>query len=109
MRFKNVIYNVFRFILPGSIIVSKAEEEFKGIEAFGGGLYEHQVVHGDNPDAHTKNIEGTWLSAKKKLGKFENSDELFTSKLYEFIWRNKFKNKNIFSEFIVCIIEQFPF
>lgn len=89
---------------------------YNNLNEIGGGVYEHKVIiHEANfvdpkdPDVHTQNIENTWMRCKRKLRRqFGTSRNLFPSYLHEFIYRNKFRNSNVFTEFLIAIIEQYP-
>nr|XP_022903262.1 uncharacterized protein LOC111415684 [Onthophagus taurus] len=105
-----------RYVLPGTIIISDGWRAYRNINQIGGGIYEHEVitheenfVNPDDPTIHTQNVENMWMRAKRKLKRqCGTSEALFTSYLHEFIWRNKFKSRDIFSALLVCVREQYP-
>lgn len=96
--------------------MSDAWRAYNNVDQIGGGIYEHQVVvhehHFVDPDdrtIHTQRVENMWMRAKRKLRRqFGTSEALFPSYLHEFIWRNKFQNRNLFGHFLVCLSEQYP-
>jgi transposase-like protein len=81
-----------------------------------GGIYEHQViiheanfVDPNDREVHTQKVENMWMRAKHKLRRqFGTSRALFPSYLHEFVWRNQFREKNVFAEFLICIGQQYP-
>ena len=102
-----------RWILPGSRIVSDgwaayAQIANEGIYQHDIVVHEHNFVDPEDPGIHTQNIENTWMRAKRKLRRqYGTTHALFPSYLNEFLWRNRFRNKNIFCEFVVCVTEQY--
>lgn len=108
--------NNFRYILPGTTIVSDRWTAYRNINVLGGGVYEHLVViHQENfvdpndPRIHTQNVENLWMRAKRKLKRqFGTSPNLFGSYLQEFMWRNKISGEPEFPNFLKCIVEQYP-
>ncbi|XP_047143060.1 male abnormal protein mab-31 [Hydra vulgaris] len=107
---------ILRYILPGTHIVSDDWASYGGIENLQNGIYSHAVVvHERNfvdpldDEVHTQNVENLWMRVKRKLRRqFGTSEDLFTSYLHEFIWRQRFKNFPLFSAFISCISRQYP-
>ncbi|CAG9831652.1 unnamed protein product [Diabrotica balteata] len=106
---------ISRMILPGTIINSDGWRAYANIGRMDGGVYEHRVVvhrqHFVDPDddsVHTQSIESVGMRAKKKLRRqCGTSRELFQLYLDEFLWREHTKNSNQFSEFLICVREQF--
>jgi transposase-like protein len=100
----------------GSIIISDGWRAYNNVRNIGEGLYEHQVIiHDENfvdpndRNVHTQNVENMWMRVKRKLRKqFGTSAALFTSYLHEFIWRNRFRQSNIFGAFLRCLRGQYP-
>jgi hypothetical protein len=88
------------------------------IERIQGGVYSHQVVnviHKDNfvdpenPEVHTNNVENMWMRAKRKFKRmFGTSHALFETYLFEFMWKQKHKDVDLFSSLIICIRGQYP-
>ncbi|CAM1326036.1 Uncharacterised protein r2_g3502 [Pycnogonum litorale] len=103
---------IHRWILPGSRIISDGWRAYHELENLNPGMYLHDVViheenfvNPDNATVHTQNVENIWSRAKRKLKRqYGTQDQLFTSYLHEFIWRNKFKN-NVFGHLISTIRE----
>lgn len=103
-----------RFILPGSHIISDGWPAYAHVENIRGGIYMHDVVvherhfvDPDSPDVHTQNIENTWMRAKRKVKRqFGTSRNLFHTYIFEFLWRNKFRNRrSCFGDFLVSVSE----
>lgn len=98
-------------ILPGSHIISDGWASYAHIDRICDGIYEHSVIvherHFVDPNddtAHTQNIENMWMRAKRKLKRqFGTSRQLFPQYLHEFIYRNQFRNNDIFPHFIITI------
>ena len=88
---------------------------YANIDAIRGGIYTHAVVvhqaHFVDPndtEIHTQNIENMWMRAKRKIKRqFGTSRELFPSYLHEFVFRNAFRGRDIFSQFMVCVGESY--
>ncbi|XP_065642327.1 uncharacterized protein LOC136073956 [Hydra vulgaris] len=107
---------ILRYILPGTHIVSDGWASYGGIENIQDGIYSHAVIvherHFVDPldeEVHTQNVENLWMRVRRKLQRqFGTSEDLFTSYLYEFIWRQRFKNFSLFSAFISCLSRQYP-
>ncbi|XP_065652014.1 uncharacterized protein LOC136079718 [Hydra vulgaris] len=105
-----------KFILPGSHIVSYGWASYAGLDNLQDGIYSHSVVVHErnfvNPldsDVHTQNVENLWMRVKRKLRQqFGTRENLFTSHLHEFIWRQTFKEFPIFSAFLSCVSRQYP-
>ncbi|GAB1604318.1 hypothetical protein Ahia01_000713200 [Argonauta hians] len=103
-----------RWILPGSRIISDGWAAYAQIE--NESVYKHDVivhqsnfVDPNNTEIHTQSIENTWMRAKRKIRRqFGTSQRLFPSYLNEFLWRNRFRDGNLFFHFLVCVIEQYP-
>ncbi len=104
-------------ILPGTDIVFDGWAFYAGIENLQDGIYSHSVVIHErnfvNPldnDIHTQNIENLWMRDKRKLRQqIGTHEDLFTSHLHEFMWRQRYKYVPIFSAFITCVSRQYPF
>ncbi|XP_050503044.1 uncharacterized protein LOC114332573 isoform X2 [Diabrotica virgifera virgifera] len=99
---------ISRMILPGSIIVSDVWSGYDNIGHLGSGVYEHRIcnlVDCSDDSVHTRSIESVWLRTKKKLAHCETSR--FELYLDEFIWRELTKNCNQFTEFLMCLAEQY--
>jgi hypothetical protein len=79
-------------------------------------IYQHEVVmHEQNfvdplhRDIHMQTVENLWMRAKRKLRRqFGISRQLFPSYQHEFLWRNRHRFLNIFSNFIISVIQQYP-
>jgi hypothetical protein len=74
------------------------------------GIYQHEVVmHEQNfvdplhRDIHTQTVENLWMRAKRKLRR-----QFGTSRQHEFLWRNRHRFLNIFSNFIISVSQQYP-
>ncbi|GAB1610002.1 uncharacterized protein LOC115214241 [Argonauta hians] len=88
-----------RWILPGSRIVTDTRQGYTDIGKEV--LYQHDVI-GDGDDA------SSWLTAKHNICKHHGpADTSSPSFLSEFLWRNRIRNGNSFSEFIICVSEQY--
>ena len=96
-----------RCILPGTHIISDGWPAYAHIDQIGNGIYMHDVIiHQRNfvdpvdREIHTENVENMWMRAKRKLRRqFGTSSDLFTSYLHEFVFRNKFRDEDMFSTF----------
>jgi len=105
------------YIEPGSHIVSDGWAAYANVDQIGQGIYGHSVVvhqhyFVDPMDdrVHTQNVENMWMRAKRKLKRqFGTSRALFPSYLHEFMYRNQFRGRDIFSNFIVTIAENFVY
>lgn len=105
-----------RFILPGSHIMSDGWAAYANIDNIGNGIYMHDVVvhqrnfvNPRNPDVHTENVENMWMRAKRKLRRqYGTSHDLFQSYLYEFMFRNRFRREDLFSNFLNAVNELYP-
>ena len=88
-----------RFILPGGHIISDGFASYAGLDNLYDGIYSHSVVLHEhnfvNPldsDVHTQNVENLWMRVKRKLRQqFGTNEDLFTSHLHEFIWRQRYR------------------
>lgn len=102
---------ISQYILPGSHIVSDGWAAYAHIDMIRQGIYTHSViVHKNNfvdpydPSSHTQNIENMWMRAKRKLKRqFGTSRPLFPSYLHEFVYRNRFRNSDVFANLLVTI------
>jgi hypothetical protein len=62
-----------------------------------------------NRDIHTQTVENFWMRAKRKLRRqFGTSRQLFPSYQHAFLWRNRHRFLNIFSNFKISISQQYP-
>jgi transposase-like protein len=101
------------YILPCSHIISDDWAAYANIGEIGGGIYKHSVVahptqSGDMSEIHTKTIEGLWLGAKRKLRKqYTTSDGLLTTHLKEFMFRNQYRNQDMFANLLGAIAENY--
>ena len=103
-------------ILPGSHIMSDGWASYMNIANIRNGNYMHSVVireHNfvdlDDPDVHTQTVENMWMRAKRKLRReYGTSRELFPSYLHEFIYRNKFRNDDMFCRFLATVAANYP-
>src|SRR6218665_1777779 len=69
----------------------------------------HEVFIEDDM-VHTRNIENTWMRAKRKLKRqFGTSRDLFHTYLDEFMWRCSVDNKNYFGQVLANITESYSF
>ena len=108
---------ILQNILPGTHIVSDGWASYAGIENLQDGTYSHSVVIHErnfvNPQdngIHMQNIENLRMRVKRKLRQqFGTHEDLFTSHLHEFMWRQRYKDVPIFSAFIICVSRQYPF
>lgn len=105
-----------RYILPGTHIMSDGWPSYANIERIDNGIYIHDVVvhqrHFVDPDdrnIHTENVENMWMRAKRKLRRqFGTSRALFTSYLHEFVFRNRFRNEDMFQTLLHIVSENYP-
>ena len=113
LMFGNVINLSCSF--SGSRIISDAwrayhrlDESDQGVAVYTHDVIVHQrnFVSPQDESVHTQNIENTWQRAKRKLKRqYGTSEELFPSYISEFLWRNKFRNNNLFGQLILSIRE----
>ena len=102
-------------ILPGSHIVSDGWAAYANVNQIRHGIYEHSVVvhqqnfvDPTNDQVHTQNVENMWMRAKRKLKRqFGTSRALFPSYLHEFMFRNQFRDQDLFPNFIIAIAENY--
>jgi len=95
-------------ILPGTHIISDSWAAYAQIDQTANGIFTHEVVVHQNyfldpndADVHTQNVENLWMKAKRKIRRqFGTSQELFTSYLREFLFRNCLRGKDIFVELL---------
>ncbi|XP_012558355.1 uncharacterized protein LOC105845315 [Hydra vulgaris] len=107
---------ILKFILPGTHIVSDGWASYAGIKNLHHGIYSYAVVNQEKSfvepldnETHTKNIENLWLQVKRKMRhQFGTREDLFTSHLHEFLWRQRYKDVSIFSAFLSCVSRQYP-
>ena len=105
-----------RHILPGSHIISDGWPSYANIDQIAGGIYMHSVivhqrhfVDPNDPDVHTEHVENMWMRAKRKLRRqFGTSRALFPSYLHEFVFRNKFRNEDMFLTMMKTIADNYP-
>jgi len=106
-----------RYILPGTRIISDGWAAYSNIEQIGNGIYMHDVIiHQQNfidpydSEIHTEAVENMWMRAKRKLRRqFGTSRELFPSYLHEFVFRNKFKDQDMFITILKILSENYRF
>lgn len=102
-------------ILPGSHIISDGWAAYAHIDQINQGLYQHSVVVHDShfvdphdDTVHTQNIENMWMRAKRKLKRqFGTSRALFPQYLHEFVYRNRFRNEDIFGNFLITLADNY--
>ena len=102
-------------ILPGSHIVSDGWAAYAHIEDIRQGIYTHSVIvhqhHFVDPndaEVHTENVENMWMRTKRKLKRqFGTSRDLFPSYLHEFVYRNKFRNEELFGNLLITIADNY--
>lgn len=107
---------ILQYILPGSHIVSDGWAAYANIQQLNHGIYTHSVViHQANfvdpnePETHTENVENMWMRAKRKLRRqFGTSRALFPSYLHEFVFRNRFRNDDMFATFLMALADNYP-
>jgi len=88
---------------------------YDGLSRIGHEIYTHATVsHSRNfvdqhdPEVHTENILSMWSRAKKKIHRQHGTSEaLFPSYVHEFLFRTMVKDKDIFTELILCIGETY--
>lgn len=97
-------------ILPGTTIISDMWKSYANIQSIPGYNFKHLIVnHSENfvdpiTGAHTQQIESTWNILKRR-----NKRECGTNRrmidgyLCEFMWRQRYKNTNLFKEILKCI------
>ena len=94
-------------IAPGSIIISDMWASYQGIETMIGRNYTRQTVnHTENfvdptTGAHTQTIESFWHVYKmKNMRQCGTRRSLVDSYLCEFVWRQRYKNTDLFMQII---------
>lgn len=112
-RSKVTLMNCIKaYIRPGTTIMSDQWQAYRDIGSQG---YVHQTVnhsyHFVDPDsgAHTQSIESMWRTAKmrnkKECGTARN---LLDSYLCEFLWRQKYRNEDLFQRILADIVSFMP-
>jgi len=105
-----------RYILPGTHVISDGWAAYANIDRIANGIYTHDVVtHQRNfvdpadSEIHMENVENMWMRAKRKLRRqCGTSRPLFTSYLHEFVFRNKFRNSDMFVTFLNIVSQNYP-
>lgn len=111
---------IARHVREGTTIISDGWAAYGGIQRIqmiqsGNQAYSHFVVnHSENfvdpaTGAHTQTIEGTWSQFKARHKEERGtSRNLFTTYLYLFMWRKKFKGPDALYHLWSQIAEQYP-
>lgn len=102
---------ILQHILPGTHIISDGWASYARIGRINHGIYEHSVavhehnfVDPNNDNTHTQNVKNMWMQAKRKLTRqFGTSRVLFPQYLHEFVYRNQFRDEDVFANFIVTL------
>ena len=102
---------ISRELLPGTRIISEGWASYADIDQLANGVYAHDVVVHENyfvdpdyPDIHTQNVENMWARLKRKFKRqYGTSSELFPTYLKEFMFRQRFTNKEMCRAFIQAV------
>ena len=63
----------------------------------------------DDAETHTQSVENFWMRAKWKLRQqCGTSESLFPSYLSEFMYRNRLRDLDVFTEFITTVARRHP-
>jgi len=103
-------------VLPGTHIISDGWAAYANLDRIANGIYTHSVVvhqqnFVDHNDAtvHTNVVENMWMQAKRKLKRqFGTSRDLFPSYLHEFMFRNRFRDTDMFSCMLITVAANYP-
>ena len=108
---------IWRYIEPGSPIMSDMWAAYANIDTIGNGVFLHSsinhsqnFVHPIDREIHTQTIENMWMRAKRKLKKqFGTSETLFSTYLDEFTFRCTGNQEvSVFARFIVALRHNYP-
>jgi hypothetical protein len=85
--------SVFRFIKPGTTIISDCWRAYNGIEGMGRNYVHHAVNHSkefvDDEGRHTNNMEASWRTIKMKVPTRKRNNHVLQEHLFEVMWRNQ--------------------
>jgi len=108
---------VVQYFLPGTHIISDGWAAYANLDRITNGIYTHSVVvHQQNfvdpndATVHTNVVENMWMRAKRKLKRqFGTLRELFPSYLLEFMFRNRFRDTDMFTCMLASTASNYAF
>ena len=100
---------MLRYILPGSIIISKDKVDYDYINKIQDGIYEYHEYWEDHTFSTQLALQ-LWIAARKKLNKLCGTPGAhFSTYLNEFIWRHTSRHEiRTIGRFFSVLINQYP-